>query len=402
MDRTAPAGGKPLRIPRGISVRNFTHGQRVQLAFSFRGTQCRELVPGPVNQATVNYAEGLRAEIVRKIGLSTFRYSDYFPDSPRAGQFDAGGRRVQLRTLLNAQLDAYERQVDNGTLAKSTYEGYSKAIRSERMQAWDDKAVGEVTPSMLRDWIGGMGVTAKRARNLLTPLRSTFEDALNDGIITSNPFDKIALKKLLRQTTKASDYEVDPFSAEERAQLLQHARADEAPMLRFWLNTGLRPGELIALRWGKMDWLGTKARIDLNQVSGVEKSPKTEAGVRDVELNDEAIAALIAQKPATFLAGQHVFHNPRTCEPWTTDAQIRKTLWEPLLKRSGLRHRNPYQCRHTYASSMLTSGQNPWYVAQQLGHVDVQMVFKVYGKFIAVDYQKPKAAALRAVGDGAE
>lgn len=368
------------------------------MAFSFRGEQCRELVPGPVTQSTINCAEGLRAEIVRKIGLGTFTYADYFADSPRAGQFDTSGRRVLMRKLLNAQLEAYEHQVKNGTLAASTLEGYGKAIRSARMQFWDDKHVSQVTPSMLRDWVGTMGVTAKRARNLLTPLRSVFEDALNDELITSNPFDKIALNKLLRQTTKGSDYEVDPFTAAERQVLLNHARADEHPMIRFWLATGLRPGELIALRWTKIDWVAKKARIDLNQVSGVEKGPKTDAGIRDLDLNDDAIAALIAQKSATFLAGDHIWHNPRNSSPWGTDAQIRKTLWEPLLKRSGVRYRNPYQCRHTYASAMLTSGQNPWYVAQQLGHVDVQMVFKVYGKFIPADYQKPRATSLRIAG----
>lgn len=144
------------------------------------------------------------------------------------------------------------------------------------MEAWDDKAIGEVTPSMLRDWIGSLGVTSKRARNLLTPLRGVFKDALNDEVITRRPFDKIALNKLLR-----------------------HARADEAPMLRFWLSTGLRPGEMIALRWSKVDWVGRKARVDRNQVNGIEKGPKTAAGVRDVELDDEGIAALIAQKSAT-------------------------------------------------------------------------------------------------------
>jgi integrase len=399
MDRATPTGKqqRELRIPRGVKVRQFTNGCRVQIAFSFRGTECRELVPGEINQSTINYAAGLRAEIIRRIGHGTFQYGDYFPDSPRAGQFDKSGKRIQLRSLLNAQLDAYERQVDNGTLSKSTFEGYSKAIRGERMKAWDGKAIGEITPSMLRDWIGAMGVTPKRARNLLTPLRSVFEDALNDEIITSNPFDRIALNKLLRQTTKSSDYAVDPFSADERMELLRHARADEHPMLAFWLATGLRPGEMIALRWGKIDWVGRKARIDRNQVSGVEKGPKTAAGVRDVELSDAAVAALIAQKTFTFLAGEHVWHNPRTSTAWGTDAQIRKTLWEPLIRRSGLRHRNAYQCRHTYASAMLTAGENPWYVAQQLGHADVQMVFRVYGKFIAADYRRPIAPALRAV-----
>lgn len=60
------------------------------------------------------------------------------------------------------------------------------------------------------------------------------------------------------------------------------------------------------------------------------------------------------------------------------------------MKRAKVRYRSPYQARHTYASSMLTAGQNPWYVAQQLGHVDVEMVFRVYGKFIAADFQKPR------------
>ncbi len=48
--------------------------------------------------------------------------------------------------------------------------------------------------------------------------------------------------------------------------------------------------------------------------------------------------------------------------------------------------------RHSYASGLLTKGTNPWYVAQQLGHVDVQMVFRIYGKFIPVDYRKPTVA----------
>ena len=54
-----------------------------------------------------------------------------------------------------------------------------------------------------------------------------------------------------------------------------------------------------------------------------------------------------------------------------------------------MRYRNPYQVRHGYASGLLTGAANPWYVVQQLGHVDVQMVFRIYGKFIPADYRKP-------------
>lgn len=391
------AGAREISLPRGVKIREFKTERRLQIAFSFRGIECRELLPPrPITQTAATLAGGLRAEILRKISEGTFHYAEYFPDSPRAKQFDVAGKRIMVRALLTAQLESYERQVKNKTLSPSTFEGYAKAINSERMKYWDTVALGEATPSKLRDWIGGMGTTAKAARNLLTPLRSVFEDALNDDLIEFNPFERIALGKLLRQSSKASDYEVDPFTQAERDALLKAARADELPMMQFWFATGLRPGELMALRWDRIDWVGSKVRIDLNLVSKTEKGPKTEAGIRDVNLNPAAIAALLAQKPASFLANAHVWLNPRTSTAWEADAQIRKTLWQPLCTRAGVRYRNPYQVRHTFASSLLTAGENPWYVASQLGHVDVQLVFKVYGKFIPQDYQRPTGRLQRA------
>ncbi len=374
MDR-GPAPVKRSRelvCPRGVTLRQFAHETRIQVAFSFRGVECRELLPpGPISQSAITYAQGLRAEILRKIAVDAFVYADYFPGSPRAHQFDAGGRRVTVRKLLDQQLEVYERQVKNGTLKPSTYEGYAKCINSERMKFWDGLTLAEATPSKLREFIGSLDVTSKRARNLLTPLRSAFDDALNDELIEFNPFDRIALHKLLRQVTKPSDYEADPFTEAERQALLAAARADERAMAQFWFATGVRPGELIALRWPKIDWVQHRARIDTNFTAGEEVAPKTAAGARDVELDAAALAALQSQKAVTFLAGQHVWHNPRTGAAWQSDAQIRKTLWEPLLKRAGVRYRNPYQARHTFASAHLTAGANPWWVAEQLGHVYV-------------------------------
>ncbi|MRD49274.1 DUF3596 domain-containing protein [Caenimonas koreensis DSM 17982] len=386
--------------PRGVTVRDFKHERRIQIAFSYQGVECRELLPPkPVTQTSVSQAGGLRAEIVRRVAEKTFVYTEYFPDSPRAAQFAPTGLRVLLDDRLRLTEEAYERQVANGKMSPSTLAGYVKAIHSERMTDFvRGRAIASVKPSEVRAFASGIEGTAKHVRNLMTPLRATFADALNDDLIPFDPFTRIDMTSLLKKTTKNSDYEVDPFTQEEREILLQNARPDEAPLVRFWLHAGLRPGELIALKWPKIDWTQRRARIDVNQVVGVEKMPKTAAGIRDVDLDEGAIAALIAQKPASLEAGAHVFLNPRTGNAWTTDAQLRKTLWVPLLERSGVRYRNPYQCRHTFASALLTAGENPWYVAEQLGHVDVQMVFRTYGKFITADYQKPKAEpTLRAV-----
>ena len=68
------------------------------------------------------------------------------------------------------------------------YNGYAKAITGERMRRWHRLQIGKVLPSLLRDWVSEMDCTSKAIRNMLTPLRSLFEDAVNDELIDFNPF----------------------------------------------------------------------------------------------------------------------------------------------------------------------------------------------------------------------
>ncbi len=204
------------------------------------------------------------------------------------------------------------------------------------------------------------------------------------------------LVQLLPDTSGIPVAQAPPAS--HASAILKACRPDERSMLQFWFETSLCPGELQALQWSYIDWERAIAWIELNQVAGVIKGPKTAAGIRDVELSAEALSALRAQRPISELKGERIWLNPRTSEPWSTDAQIRKTLWQPVCKRAEVEYRNPYQVRHTYASALLTAGANPWYAASQLGHEDVEVVFRTYGKFIRDDYQKPKPE-FRIVGE---
>lgn len=109
------------------------------------------------------------------------------------------------------------------------------------------------------------------------------------------------------------------------------------------------------------------------------KSTKTRCGECDVLLPPPALQA---QREHTELAGGAVFHNPRTDEPWTIGGAIRKTARTRILRRDGIRYRTAYQTRHTYASNLLSTGENPMWVAQQMGHADWAMLRKVYGRWI--------------------
>lgn len=384
-------------IPRGVKIRELKEGSRIQIAFSFEGVECRELLPmARINKSYIDYAANLRAEIIRKISDGSFRYEVFFPDSAKAKLIAPEIKPLTMGDLLRSQLAIYSKQGENGTLAASTLLGYTKAINNRLIPEFGTKSLSQMTPTVLREWVANMGVTAKTVRNALIPLRSTLDDAVNDELIDSNPLDRIALNKLLRQTATKSEYIVEPFDSDEIEALFKACRIDERPIMQFWFATGVRHGELIALEWKNVDWIHKSVRIDSNVVQGISngkvthvtKAPKTEAGIRDIELSESALSALVAQKAVTFLEGGKVWQNPRSGKPWESDAQIRKTLWEPLVKRAGVRYRNPYQVRHTFASTLLTAGSNPFWVASQMGHVDVEMVFKRYGKWISSNYRK--------------
>ena len=57
-------------------------------------------------------------------------------------------------------------------------------------------------------------------------------------------------------------------------------------------------------------------------------------------------------------------------------------VWYPLLRYLELDERRPYQTRHTAATLWLASGENPEWVARQLGHATTEMLFKTYSRYV--------------------
>ncbi|WP_454781678.1 site-specific integrase [Legionella sp. WA2022007384] len=203
-----------------------------------------------------------------------------------------------------------------------------------------------------------------------------------DQYIKENPLNSIIVNRLLNKETKKSDYKPDPFSVDEIKLILNEAEGQVRLLFQFAFFTGLRVSELIGLRWEDVDWQHNIIHVEETIVAKEAKGPKTEAGIRDVLLLPPAIEALEQQKQYTFQQKGRVFFNPRTLHPWETSQQIRRTQWMPILKKAGVRYRNTYQTRHTYASMMLSKGENIMWVSKQLGHVDIEMVIKTYGRWI--------------------
>lgn len=341
------------------------------MTFTYRGVRCRETVRITPTPANVRHVDRWRATILHEIALGTFDYAKHFPESQKVRQFKPGAATT-LTTALESWLSAARK-----TTAFSTWQDYANTVRNHLVPSLGALRLTEATTGLIKDWMGTLDCGPKRTNNMLIPLRGVFADAYADGLIERDPMARI---RNLRRTRAP---EPDPFSPSEIMAILEHCDGQVRHYWQFAFATGLRTGEQIALQWGDVDWLSGFVRIRRSVVRGQARDgTKTESGVRDVKLLPMALAALQAQKPHTFLADGAIFHNPRHSAPWTGPKALSKGAWAVVLRRAKVRYRNLYQTRHTYASTLLTAGEDPMWVAQQMGHKDWGMIRKIYGRWI--------------------
>lgn len=356
--------------------------QVYQIAFSFRGVQCRELVAMPHSKASEQYCMRLRAEIMGKIDRGDFRYVDYFPDSKRAAMF--GHAPARARTLKVA-LEAYRDRVEK-TLEPSTFSGYRKAIDNHLVPWCGEKQITGLLPSDVRDWVGLQTVALKTIRNRLLPLRAVLDEAVADELIKFNPLDRVNLAKLVPADKRTSEFEPNPYTVAELLTLLSAIEdPHERLAFQFWAFTGLRTGELIGLRWSRVDLAENSIFIRETTTEGKDKGrPKTPAGIRTIPLLPAARQALDGMRELTQLAGDRVFINPRgnrKDKAW--DDRRLMLLWRRAHTATSIKYRNPYQLRHTFASQLLSQGENPSYIANLLGHKTIEMVQRNYARWVA-------------------
>lgn len=352
-------GGK-----RGVEVR----GGSIRISFRFQGVRCRETLKLNPTRANLTYAENLRASILHEIQTRTFDYARHFPDSPRAA-FSGRGHVVTIGQRLTAFLQASEK-----ACSPSTFRDYRSVVEHHLRPRFGDMAMASLTTAEIRAWIAGLEVSNKRINNVLIPLRQVFEDAFDDGLVDRDPVARVRALKVQRD-------EPDPFTPDELRAILGACTGQELNLYRFAFWTGLRIGELIALQWGDVDLGAGVVHVRRSSTRGHVKAPKTAAGVREVILFPPAVESIKDQRQHTSLARGAVFHNPRTGAPWNRDLQVRNAF-RRACERAGVAYKPVKQCRHTFASMLLSAGEDPVWVARQLGHTSPTFTMRVYARWI--------------------
>lgn len=353
----------------------------IEITFAYRGERCRERLPLAPTATGLKRASQHRAAILEAIRNGSFSYRETFPDSPAWKKFvEVKGEVQTLNTYFDAWLDKKKKEVK-----ASTYVGYNDTIRTHLSPTLGTIAIADLRRFNIVEMIGKWDVTPKTVRNRLSVLRSALADAVQDDLIQISPMYGWEWRAPNKKG-KVKEH-VEPFSATEQAAILKHLTGQDYNLFKFLFWTGLRTSEVVGLDWTDIDWQEgeihvsralTRAAI---QAVGFDEGTKTEAGDRRVKILAPAMAVLIGQKQHTYMANEAIFHNPRTGERWRGTNPI-WDRWKRTLQLAKVKYRNPYQTRHTYASMMLTAGESERWVADQMGHSDVGMINRTYGKWI--------------------
>ncbi|HEK2042243.1 TPA: DUF3596 domain-containing protein [Proteus mirabilis] len=366
-------------LPRGVTIRKNKIKETLIITFTYKGVLCREpLSRLEINSKNIKYAERLLAEIQNNIEKNTFNYSKYFPNSKKLNLFGVNNREKRVIDYLEEYLVICE----NRNLSPSTILGYKKCKNA--LSDLHKLHVLALTPAILKNWIQKQTTALKTIRNQLSFLRSSLDEAITDGVVSINPVSLVSASRYQSNNSDAENsYIVDPLSPKEVSALLAATRYEQwKNLFQFAINTGLRSSELCALRWSDINFLENTAHVQSASVVGVIKKTKTKAGTRKVELNSEALSALNDQKQFTFMKDGVIFEDPKTNKAWAGADAIRKKAWIPTLKKAGIRYRNPYQTRHTFATRHISQGANLFWLAGQMGHKGPEMLFRHYGGYL--------------------
>lgn len=355
------------KLPRGISQRNGI----IYLSFSVAGERYRESLGLKVSKPNIKHAVAKLQAIKYEVSIGSFNFVEHFPNSRRAKEIERkSGARLLVADLLN---DWLRRMKDK--CAYSTLKDYASAVNFHLIPRFGGLTVSEVTPSMVNDWLAELQISGKRKRNILIPFRKAMDDAMYEEIIDKNPLLRV-------KAPKHQFREPQPFTTDEVERILAEMEGVEKCFYWFAFETGLRTSELIALRWEDIDYDNGFAHISRACVRGMLKDTKTSSGKRAVPLTKNAVDCLNRIETEGISNDGFVFYDPKSKKRWRDDQFPRKRVWIPAITKSGVKYRNPYQTRHTYASRSLSRGENPLKVASFMGHSDWGMIRKVYGRWI--------------------
>jgi integrase len=258
----------------------------------------------------------------------------------------------------------------------ATLVGVDSALRVHLAPFFAEKPIDKIRASDVEELIVLLqrrALSGKSIRTYIGTLSALFNYAAAPprAWVASNPARGVDLPP------KLDSQEIRFLEPDEVALLTQAAVAGPYQQIDRALYTtaamtGLRQGELIALRWRDVDWPAARIRVRQNYVLGQFGTPKSKRSTRSVPMADQVAGELDRLNQAARHPSQDdlVFADPHTRAPLSKPAILRR--YRKALAAAGLNSsRRFHDLRHTFGTAMAAAGVPMRTLQEWLGHRDI-------------------------------
>jgi len=375
--------------------------------FRYKGTRCREYTLLSDNTTNRKNMSKLLKQIEAEISAGTFSYRTYFPNSKLAirleAKEDTGKVVVDYRESSNEYLEQANILLPIlAEISGPTFKSFADVWFAENEVRWrksykntiaeiieghlkpefGEKFVGQISKAEILKFRSALAkIPGRKNKESLSPSRVNYIMMTLRQILTEAA-DRFNFNNTYRniKPLKIQRSDVEPFTLSEVQSILKNIREDYRNYYTVRFFTGLRTGEIDGLKWKYVDFEKRLILIRETIVRGEEEYTKTDASQRDIQMSQIVYKALQDQYKTSGGRSEFVFCS--TKGGYLDYNNVTKRVWYPILRHLGIQKRRPYQTRHTAATLWLAAGENPEWIARQMGHASTEMLFKIYSRFV--------------------
>ena len=285
-------------------------------------------------------------------------------------------------------------KVKRPSVREQSYNNYRNRLLYHVFPYIGDMRVQDVKLIHIIDIVNSHGYKSKAAnRGLMSTIRALFRFAVNNEIILRSPAEERV------SVAGAPAREEKPLTPEQTKALLAFTRQDGDPNLYLFtllaLVTGMRRGEIAALRWDCVDFQTGEIKVkrqmimDTNEVTDDLKTP---AARRDIPIPPEVMAVL--RRVHAMTNSTYVLRGCHNGHVGDVDLARYQRQWNKAKVTTQKVHAHLF--RKTFATRLIETGVDPKRVQYLLGHTTVEMTMQVYAMY---DKESQVEQTRRLLGD---
>ena len=286
----------------------------------------------------------------------------------RAREGDAPAPRGETVTFATAAREWLRYVADERGVKPSTLRSYRSSVEAHLVPAFGSRPIDRITTGEIERWRSGLDASARTKNKLLVELHGIFRRAQKAYGLRRNPAAEV---EKLRERRRV-DLEV--YSPEEVHALVRAAGSEQdAAIFLTAAFTGLRRGELIALRWRDVDFAAHAIRVTSSYAGGRLTTPKS-GKARTVPMAPEVATALarLAERRRWTADTDLVFCGQ--LGGYLCGSALRRR-YVAALGRAGLRQLRFHDLRHTFGTRVIAHA-DILRVQEWMGHADVQTTMR--------------------------